>query len=220
MTRELPVAPETETMVDTIEAHHRVQMHKVQQLKARLPQLQHQLQEAMAVCPGSEAVRQLKKEIAVAEQADVEYLLTVGPLLASYDPKNQATKGQQFRDYIELTQDEEAKKRMRTREIEAACISRKHKKIKGRRNQQCSLADAVCTECGGRKVMCQSEATCVCTECGLSSSYFDDTDAGLPYGQAPNRPQSAYRRVNHLQELLAQVQVWSYHWLYVLEAVA
>ena len=211
MTSDLPVASDTDTMVDTIEAHYRVQMQKLQQLKANLPQLRQRLREAEAACPGSEAVRHLKKEIAATEQADVEYLLTVGPLLASYDPKNKATKGQQFREYIELTQDAEAKKRMCAREIEAACISLKHKKIKGHGNQQCSLADAVCTECGGRKVMCHSEASCVCTECGLSSPYFDDTDAGLPYGQIPNRPQSAYRRVNHLVELLSQVQVWAYH---------
>ena len=197
-------------MADTIEAHHRMQMLKAQQLKAQLPKLQRRLQEAEAECAGSEAVRLLKRDIAAAKQADVDYLLTVGPLLASYDPKDHATKRQQFKDYIELTHDQEAQTRLRTREIQAASISRKHKKIKGGRNKTCSMADAVCDECGGRKVTCPAEAMCVCTVCGLSSPYFDDTDAGLPYGQAPNRPQSAYRRANHLTELLSQVQVWLY----------
>lgn len=189
-------------MVDTIEAHHRVQMEKAARLKARLPQLQQQLADAS----DPEQTKRLKEEIAAAQEADVQYLLTVGPLLANYDPRNQSIKGQQFKQYIELTGDEGAKKRLQTREMHAASISRKHKKIKGRRNILPDIGDSVC-ECGGRKVTCHSEAACVCTACGLSSPYMDDTDAGLPYGQAPARAQSAYRRINHLQETLSQVQV-------------
>ena len=152
-------APPAADMVDTIEGHHRVQMERFEKVRERVPKLQQQLAEAV----DPQQVKQLTMDIAQAREAEVQYLLTVGPLLANYDPKNQAIKGQQFRDYIELTCDEGAKKRLRAREIQAACISRKHKKIRGRRNVNPDIADSVC-ECGGRKVTVHSEAT-LCVHC-------------------------------------------------------
>ena len=66
-----------------------------------------------------------------------------------------------------------------------------------------------CAECNEIMQMSVNESYIVCNKCGEYCTYFEPTISGLTYEQEINTDTSmhfSYKRINHLRELLAQLQ--------------
>lgn len=67
----------------------------------------------------------------------------------------------------------------------------------------------VCKDCGVRMRLSMNESYVVCALCGNYEVYFEPSVSGLTYEQELNTDTNvhfAYKRINHLRELLAQLQ--------------
>lgn len=67
----------------------------------------------------------------------------------------------------------------------------------------------VCKDCGERMRLSMNESYIVCEKCGNNEVYFEPSVSGLTYEQELNTDTNvhfAYKRINHLRELLAQLQ--------------
>jgi hypothetical protein len=67
----------------------------------------------------------------------------------------------------------------------------------------------VCKDCGVSMRLSMNESYVVCERCGNYDVYFEPSVSGLTYEQELNTDTSvhfAYKRINHLRELLAQLQ--------------
>lgn len=67
----------------------------------------------------------------------------------------------------------------------------------------------LCTDCETPMRLATNEAYIVCPTCGNHDVYFEPSVSGLTYEQELNTDTSvhfAYKRINHLRELLAQLQ--------------
>lgn len=66
-----------------------------------------------------------------------------------------------------------------------------------------------CVDCGIPMRLAPNESYVVCAQCGNQNVHFEPTVSGLTYEQEVNSDCSqtfAYKRINHLRELLAQLQ--------------
>jgi len=67
----------------------------------------------------------------------------------------------------------------------------------------------MCTECERMMKLAVNESYIVCDQCGNYEMYFEPSVTGLTYEQEINTDTNihfAYKRINHLRELLAQLQ--------------
>jgi len=74
----------------------------------------------------------------------------------------------------------------------------------------------VCGTCGQPLIIKESEALQICTTCGTSETYMDLSTRTLSFGEHVNCTMSTYKRINHFNELLSQLQVCRVWWLCVL----
>lgn len=66
-----------------------------------------------------------------------------------------------------------------------------------------------CKDCNSTMSVSVNESYIVCEKCGYFEAYFDPSITGLTYEQEVNTDTNvnfAYKRINHLRELLAQLQ--------------
>lgn len=66
-----------------------------------------------------------------------------------------------------------------------------------------------CSDCGQLMKLSVNESYIVCENCGTYDTYFEPSVTGLTYEQEINADTNvhfAYKRINHLRELLAQLQ--------------
>ena len=69
--------------------------------------------------------------------------------------------------------------------------------------------DFICRDCKGTMKMSINESYIVCDTCGQYETYFEPSVTGLTYEQEINTDMNvhfAYKRINHLRELLSQLQ--------------
>lgn len=78
--------------------------------------------------------------------------------------------------------------------------------VKADRKKDINKLDGVCDNCGVIKVLNPREAVKVCTECGKEETTFIDSDRHSYKDPPPELNYFAYRRINHFNELLAQLQ--------------
>lgn len=67
----------------------------------------------------------------------------------------------------------------------------------------------ICSDCGHAMKLSVNESYVVCEQCGTYDMYFEPSVTGLTYEQEINADTNvhfAYKRINHLRELLAQLQ--------------
>eukprot|EP00976_Prorocentrum_cordatum_P013319 265988-Prorocentrum_minimum.AAC.5 len=72
-----------------------------------------------------------------------------------------------------------------------------------------STRTPTCVDCGIPMRLAPNESYVVCAQCGNQNVHFEPTVSGLTYEQEVNSDCSqtfAYKRINHLRELLAQLQ--------------
>lgn len=63
-----------------------------------------------------------------------------------------------------------------------------------------------CIDCGCDRVINQSDGSLVCNECGYSETILTETDKPSYKEPVPDNTTYAYKRKNHLNEILSQVQ--------------
>lgn len=69
--------------------------------------------------------------------------------------------------------------------------------------------DNVCKECDSTVYITTNESSIICPNCGYIDTYFQPNSNGLTYEQEINTNLNvhfAYKRINHLRELLSQLQ--------------
>lgn len=66
-----------------------------------------------------------------------------------------------------------------------------------------------CPNCDNHMIMAVNETSVLCDNCGVHENYFEPSVAGLTYEQEIHTETNihfAYKRINHLRELLSQLQ--------------
>ena len=165
---------------------------------------------------------------------EVDYLLNVGMLIKEFhvdrepvkvtrpDRHTQATRKPRKRrelSAVEKSGSVQAWVDVRSQQLEGAFL-KKYSDQFGSQNIDTQLQtydmnfvkteDAdVCPTCKVPCVIDGREATLICTECGLSRDHMEGTSANMTYDQEMSiatSSNSPYERMNHLNELLAQIQ--------------
>ena len=75
-----------------------------------------------------------------------------------------------------------------------------HRMIR-KRNDKCSM-----TDCNGEKILSQNDGFMVCNKCGLSEMILMTTDKPSYKEPTQDSGSYAYKRINHLTEILSQLQ--------------
>jgi len=63
-----------------------------------------------------------------------------------------------------------------------------------------------CQKCNSSMLLVPIKSLLACPRCGESSSYLDATSAALPYGDEIDFTSYSYKRINHFNEWMAQIQ--------------
>lgn len=117
---------------------------------------------------------------------------SLGSMTGFVEKKQTNRRGQLFNEYMHLIED---------------TTGTQHKQIT---TDACSKKDHMyCSDCGQTMKLSVNESYIVCENCGTYDMYFEPSVTGLTYEQEINADTSihfAYKRINHLRELLAQLQ--------------
>ena len=117
----------------------------------------------------------------------------LGSMTGFVEKKQTNRRGQLFNEYMSLIEDSHT------------IINKpEHDSIINNNNDQ-----MCCADCGNTMKLSVNESYVVCENCGTYDIYFEPSVTGLTYEQEINADTNihfAYKRINHLRELLAQLQ--------------
>ena len=117
---------------------------------------------------------------------------SLGSMTGFVEQKQTNRRGQLFHEYMQLIQD-----------TEPNMVVSKPNTIRETNHSM------MCTDCNEKMKMSVNESYIVCENCGTYETYFEPSVTGLTYEQEINADTNvhfAYKRINHLRELLAQLQ--------------
>lgn len=117
---------------------------------------------------------------------------SLGSMTGFVEKKQTNRRGQLFNEYMSLIE-----------ESHTIHNKQEHVSLNNNDDQMC------CLDCGNAMKLSVNESYVVCEQCGTYDIYFEPSVTGLTYEQEINADTNihfAYKRINHLRELLAQLQ--------------
>jgi hypothetical protein len=121
--------------------------------------------------------------------------VSLGSMNGFVEQKQTNRRGQLFSEYMRLIQETDPQGQ--------------HPGISKTNNTIETNDHMTCTDCNQEMKLSVNESYIVCENCGTYETYFEPSVTGLTYEQEINADTNvhfAYKRINHLRELLAQLQ--------------
>ena len=123
---------------------------------------------------------------------------SLGSMTGFVEKKQTNRRGQLFNEYMNLIED--------TTGVQPPNSGKPTDSCNNNNNQKDIMC---CSDCGLTMKLSVNESYIVCDNCGMYDMYFEPSVTGLTYEQEINADTNihfAYKRINHLRELLAQLQ--------------